>query len=129
MATFIVIDNISNQRWRSFAKQIDNRKPDINDANDVGDAGDGKLSSRELVKLKQKITEYYTANPQFDSLGFEVPVSKSVSEAMTEVHGGAFAYMKHQLGEAWKYITKNFNIKSAGGPASKAMEPLLSQVH
>ena len=130
MATFILIDNIKNQRWKSYAQQIDNRKPDISDPNDVGDAGDRKLSKRELEKLEQKITEYYTANPEIDSLGVEVPVGKSVSEAMTEVHGGALAYLKHKAGELWDYITQNFSksMQHAGGPASRAIEPLLSQV-
>lgn len=130
MAGFVQIDNIKNPRWKEFAEEIDGKKPDIKNPNEVGDAGDRRLSDRELKKLEEKIRAYYTSQPKVDELGIQVPVEKSVSDAMIEVHGGALAYLKHKAGEVWDFITQNFNksMQSVGGPVSNAIAPLLSQV-
>lgn len=106
MTNYVQIISIQNQRWRSYAEKIDNRKPDVNDPNDVGDAGDGKLSQREIEKLRTMITEYYTANPQKDFLGKNVPTQKSVAEALVEVFGSTKKYLKYQAEQTLSSINK-----------------------
>ena len=106
MTNYVQIDNIQNQRWKGFAQKIDGRKPDVNDPNDVGDAGDGKLSQRELKKLEQMITEYYTANPQKDSLGVTIPVQELVSRALKEVFGSTLKYLKYQAEQAFNSLSR-----------------------
>jgi hypothetical protein len=106
MTNYIQIDSIQNQRWKQYAEKIDGRKPNVNDPNDVGDAGDRQLSEREIKKLENMIKAYYTSNPQKDNLGVQVPTGQSVADAMKEVFGGTANYLKYQADQALKYLGK-----------------------
>ena len=106
LTNYIQIDRIQNQRWKQYAEKIDGRKPNVNDPNDVGDAGDRQLSEREIKKLENMIKAYYTSNPQTDNLGMQVPVGKSVADAMKEVFGGTVNYLKYQAKQTFKYLGK-----------------------
>lgn len=128
MTNYIQIDSIQNKRWKGYAEKIDGRKPDINNPNDVGDAGDRQLSNREIKKLEQMITEYYTKHPESDNLGIQIPVEKLVSEAMTEVFGGTLKYLKYQAEQTMVFIAKLLPKAGSLGPTLRRSNlPLLGQ--
>ena len=109
MTNYIQIDNIQNKLWKKYAEKIDNRKPDVNDPNDVGDAGDLMLSQREIEKLSTMISEYYTANPQKNSFGETVPVQELVTNAIKEIFGSTINYLKYKADVALSSINKFFS--------------------